>query len=55
MKTTKIIALALTIITASSCKDNKTEVTSKKDLEEKITIKKDKKMNILIVLTSHDK
>jgi putative intracellular protease/amidase len=55
MKTTKIIALALTIITASSCKDNKTEVASKKDLAEKLTIKKNKKMNILFVLTSHDK
>ena len=55
MKTTKIIALALTIITASSCKDIKTEVASKKDLEEKLTIKKNKKMNILFVLTSHDK
>ena len=35
MKITKIIALTLIIITASNCKDNKTEVTSKKDLEEK--------------------
>jgi putative intracellular protease/amidase len=55
MKITKIIALTLTIITASSCKENKTEGTSKKDLEEKLTLKKDKKMNILFVLTSHDK
>ncbi len=38
MKTTKIIALALTIITASSCKDNKTEVASKKDLEENLWV-----------------
>ena len=55
MKITRIIALTLTIITVSNCKDNKTEVTSKKDLEEKLTIKKEKKMNILFVLTSHDK
>ncbi|WP_189663023.1 type 1 glutamine amidotransferase domain-containing protein [Polaribacter sp. IC073] len=55
MKITKIIALALTIITASSCKESKKEVTSEKVSEEKITIKKDKKMNILFVLTSHDK
>jgi putative intracellular protease/amidase len=54
MKITKIIALTLTIITASNCKDNKTEVASKKDLEEKSTSKKDKKMNILFVLTSHN-
>jgi putative intracellular protease/amidase len=54
MKITKIIALTLIIITASNCKDNKTEVASKKDLEEKSTSKKDKKMNILFVLTSHN-
>ena len=33
MKVTKIIALALTIITASSCNESKKETTSKKDLE----------------------
>ncbi|WP_211296706.1 MULTISPECIES: type 1 glutamine amidotransferase domain-containing protein [Polaribacter] len=55
MKITKIIALTLTIITASGCKDVKKETTSKKVLEVKSTIKKDKKMNILFVLTSHDK
>jgi len=54
MKITKIIALTLTIITASNCKNNKREVASKKHLEEKSTIKKDKKMNILFVLTSHN-
>jgi putative intracellular protease/amidase len=54
MKITKIIALTLIIITASNCKDHKTEVASKKDLEEKSTRKKDKKMNILFVLTSHN-
>ena len=43
MKIAKIIALTLTIVTASSCK--KVEITTKKD----------KKMNILFVVTSHDK
>ena len=55
MKITKIIALTLTIITASSCKESKKETTSKKDLEAITTNKKTKKMNILFVLTSHDK
>ncbi|MCL7763910.1 type 1 glutamine amidotransferase domain-containing protein [Polaribacter sp. Z014] len=55
MKITKIIALTLTIITASSCKNAEKEATSKKVSEVKTTIKKDKKMNILFVLTSHDK
>lgn len=50
MKIIKIVALALTIITASGCKEKK---TSKKDLETIIINKKDKKMNILFVLTSH--
>ena len=43
MKIAKIIALTLTIVTVSSCK--KVEITTKKD----------KKMNILFVVTSHDK
>ena len=55
MKITKIIALTLTVITASACKDAKKETTSEKVSEIKTTIKKDKKMNILFVLTSHDK
>jgi putative intracellular protease/amidase len=56
MKVGKIVALTLIIITASSCKDTKTTTTtSEKNLEEISTIKKDKKMNILFVLTSHDK
>jgi putative intracellular protease/amidase len=54
MKITKIIALTLTIITASSCKESKKETTSKKDLEAITTNKTGKKMNILFVLTSHD-
>jgi putative intracellular protease/amidase len=55
MKVGKIVALTLIISTASSCKDTKTTTTSEKNLEEISTIKKDKKMNILFVLTSHDK
>jgi len=55
MKFTQIIALTLTIITASSCKDSKKETTIDKVSEVKTTIKKEKKMNILFVLTSHDK
>jgi putative intracellular protease/amidase len=54
MKITKIVALTLTIITASSCKESKKETTSKNDLEAITVNKKDKKMNILFVLTSHD-
>jgi putative intracellular protease/amidase len=55
MKITKTIALSLIIITAFSCKEAKKETTSKKDLEAITTNKKIKKMNILFVLTSHDK
>ena len=54
MKIIKIVALTLTIITASSCKESKKETTSKNDLETITVNKKDKKMNILFVLTSHD-
>jgi putative intracellular protease/amidase len=54
MKVIKIVALTLTIITASSCKESKKEKTSKNDLEAITTNKKDKKMNILFVLTSHN-
>ena len=55
MKITKIIALALTIVTASSCKESKKEVSSEKVSEEKKELIKTKKMNVLFVLTSHDK
>lgn len=54
MKVIKIVALTLTIITASSCKESKKEKTSKNDLEAITANKKDKKMNILFVLTSHN-
>ncbi|WP_452224448.1 type 1 glutamine amidotransferase domain-containing protein [Lacinutrix chionoecetis] len=55
MKTIKTVALALTIITAISCKDSKKETPSERVSEEKTALKKDKTMNILFVLTSHDK
>ena len=55
MKVTKIIALALTIITASSCNESKKETTSKKVSEVITGNKKNKEMNVLFVLTSHDK
>jgi putative intracellular protease/amidase len=55
MKRLKIIALLLTVITASSCKDTKKETPSEKVSEEKIELQKQKEMKILFVLTSHDK
>lgn len=55
MKIVKIVALTLTFITVSSCKDSKNKATSKKVLEEKIEINKENKMKVLFVLTSHDK
>ena len=55
MKIIKSIAVALTIIAVSSCKDNKTEVPSENVSEEKTALKKEKEMKILFVLTSHDK
>ncbi|CAM1333156.1 type 1 glutamine amidotransferase domain-containing protein [Tenacibaculum aestuariivivum] len=55
MKILQTVAIVLTMITASSCKDAKKTASSKIASEEKITVKKSKKMNILFVLTSHDK
>jgi putative intracellular protease/amidase len=55
MKTLQTLALVLTIITASSCKDNKNNKPSESVSEEKPELKKEKNMNILFVLTSHDK
>jgi putative intracellular protease/amidase len=55
MKRLKIIALLLTVITASSCKDTKKETPTEKVSEEKIELQKQKEMKILFVLTSHDK
>ncbi|WP_290468478.1 type 1 glutamine amidotransferase domain-containing protein [Lacinutrix sp. MedPE-SW] len=55
MKIIKTVALALTIITASGCKDQTKETPSENVSEEKIKTKKEKDMNVLFVLTSHDK
>jgi putative intracellular protease/amidase len=55
MKTIKIVALMLTVLTASSCKETKKETRSEKVSEDNTTLKKEKEMNILFVLTSHDK
>jgi putative intracellular protease/amidase len=55
MTSLKPIALVLTLITAFSCNKGPKEISSEKASEEKITLKKDKEMNVLFVLTSHDK
>ena len=55
MKVLQTLALTLTIITATSCKETKKETSSKAVSKEITSQKKDKKMNILFVLTSHDK
>ena len=55
MKRLKIVALVLTVIATSSCKDTKQETSSEKASEEKTQLKKEKDMKILFVLTSHDK
>ena len=55
MKTIKIVALVLTVLTASSCKETKKETPSEKVSEEIIELKKENQMKILFVLTSHDK
>ncbi|WP_026756035.1 type 1 glutamine amidotransferase domain-containing protein [Sediminibacter sp. Hel_I_10] len=48
------LAIALTILTASSCKQTTKESSSEKVSEDTTTIKQDKDMNVLFVLTSHD-
>ncbi len=55
MKIVKISALVLSVITASSCKETNNETPSENDLEVQTELKKEKTMNILFVLTSHDK
>ncbi|MGB1313319.1 type 1 glutamine amidotransferase domain-containing protein [Bizionia paragorgiae] len=52
MNLLKSLAIVLTIITASSCKDSDKTSTSEIVLED--NIKTENKMNILFVLTSHD-
>jgi hypothetical protein len=54
MKRLKIVALVLTVIATSSCKDTKQETSSEIASEEKTQLKKEKDMKILFVLTSHD-
>ncbi|WNH12295.1 type 1 glutamine amidotransferase domain-containing protein [Thalassobellus suaedae] len=50
----KKVAFVLTIIAVSSCKETK-KTASENVLEAQTTLKKEKTMNILFVLTSHDK
>ncbi|RAJ26726.1 putative intracellular protease/amidase [Gelidibacter algens] len=49
------LAIVLTIITVASCKDTKNKTASENVSGEHIIIKKENNMNILFVLTSHDK
>lgn len=55
MKLIQTVAFVLTILTVSSCKDSKIKNTSESVFEEPLNSKKEKTMNILFVLTSHDK
>ena len=54
MKIIQKVAIALTIIIASSCNEPKNERPSETVSEENTEIKKEKEMKILFVLTSHD-
>ncbi|GHC50984.1 type 1 glutamine amidotransferase domain-containing protein [Ulvibacter litoralis] len=51
----KTIVLTLTIIAAASCNDAKKQTPSEKVSEEKTELKKENDMNVLFVVTSHDK
>lgn len=55
MKILQTLALTLTIITASSCKEAEKNTSSKEDLKKTTSLNKNKKMKVLFVLTSHDK
>lgn len=55
MQLLKPLVVVLTIIAASTCKEIKNDPSSETVLEGQTDIKKDKDMNILFVLTSHDK
>ncbi|WP_026449856.1 type 1 glutamine amidotransferase domain-containing protein [Aequorivita capsosiphonis] len=55
MKSVKSLALVLTLITAFGCNQGAKEGSSEKASEEKSTLEKEKDMNVLFVLTSHDK
>lgn len=54
MKIIQSLALVLTIITATSCKESNTKTTFEKVSEVTTETKKEKEMNVLFVLTSHD-
>jgi len=55
MKIINKVTLVLTLIIASSCNNKKDTTASENVSEESIITKTEKKMNILFVLTSHDK
>lgn len=55
MNILKVILLALAFTASTSCKNTENNTTSEKVLEVKNESKKENKMNILFVLTSHDK
>ncbi|WP_193787285.1 type 1 glutamine amidotransferase domain-containing protein [Lacinutrix himadriensis] len=54
MNILKTLALTLTIVTASSCKESKSKTPSEKVSEVKKELKKENDMKVLFVLTSHD-
>ncbi|WP_299100418.1 type 1 glutamine amidotransferase domain-containing protein [uncultured Winogradskyella sp.] len=55
MKLGSSIAVMLILIAASSCKDKTNIVPTETVLKNRTELKKEKEMNILFVLTSHDK
>lgn len=55
MKIVQLLAFVLTLIITSSCKDVKSDTPSEIVFGEKINLKIEKEMNILFVLTSHNK
>ncbi|WP_211357863.1 type 1 glutamine amidotransferase domain-containing protein [Bizionia gelidisalsuginis] len=55
MKIIHTVSLALTLIMASSCNNKSNTTPSETVLEDNIETKTEQKMNILFVLTSHDK
>jgi putative intracellular protease/amidase len=55
MRTLKTLAIALTLMTTTACKDKEHKTASEKNLEVEKEQKKEKTMNVLFVLTSHDR
>jgi len=55
MKLVKALVFALTVIAVSSCKDTTNKSRSKTVLEGQTKLKIEKTMNVVFVLTSHDK